>query len=623
MCGIAGRVHADAARPVTEAELRAMCARMEKRGPDDEHVYVGKGAGLGARRLSIQDVPGGRQPLSNEDGTVWATFNGEIYNFKELREELSAKGHRFASKTDTEVLVHLYEEAGERMVERLDGMFAFGLWDAKRRRLLLARDRMGKKPLFYWQEPGGIAFASGIWPLMALPDLPRAVDSTAVDDFFGLKYIPSPRTIFKSVRKLPAAHLLIWESGRSRIVRYWKPRFLPKTKLTMAEAEAECVRLLRAAVARRLTADVPIGAFLSGGLDSSAVVALMAERGKVSTFTVGFEDEAVSETAYARLVADRFGTEHHEETVRLDALEVLPELSRHFGEPFADSSAVPTFYLARAARRRITVALNGDGGDEAFAGYGWYRLLRRFRHADLLPSSLKGALERLTRTWAAHPFEPLRKAARLCAYVSWTPSRRYADAVSYVHTHLRPSLYRPEFLETLGGHDPQTSLAMLFDSGEGDLLDKNLWADWSSFLPDQLCVKMDVATMANSLEARSPFLDRELVEFCASLPSEWKLGNQGGKLLLRKAFEKILPREIVTRAKQGFVVPLTHWMRDPGVRARLEEIVATRDSPCMEYLRRDAMENALREHASGKRNWAGLLWSVLVFDAWGREVLKR
>jgi asparagine synthase (glutamine-hydrolysing) len=625
MCGIAGIVYPDPERPVDEERLRRMAAAIRHRGPDDEGFWTGPGVGLAHRRLSIIDLSAaGRQPMCNEDGSVWLVFNGEIYNFPELRRELEQAGHHFRSQTDSEVIVHLYEEHGVDCVERLEGMFAFAVWDAARRRLLLARDRVGKKPLKYVELDGGIAFASELKALLAGGLVEPRVEPDDLVAYLRLGYVPAPGTGLCGVRKLAPGHRLVWEQGQVEVAPYWSLDFRPKRELGLPDWKRAVRQTVQRAVERRLVSDVPLGAFLSGGIDSSIVVACMAEAaaGPVETFSIGFTHEAYNELPYARQVAERFRTRHHEFVVEADSASLMPVLAELYEEPYADSSALPTWLLARETRKHVTVALNGDGGDEGFAGYRRYEELLR-RRARL----------RLARSLGARALTALALRATPGSGSRWS---RRLDAL---HHLLHPELgsayafavrdFSERDLETLCGADlslaagaPESggvipALARDPRAGRAEL-DRLLWIDTRTYLPDDLLVKVDLASMAHGLEARSPLLDREVLELAASAPAELKLRGSSLKWLLKQAFRDRLPPDLVERPKQGFGIPIHAWFRGPLL-PLARDLLLGRDARAAEWLRPDALESLVERHAAGRGDRGYQLWSLCMLELWLRR----
>jgi asparagine synthase (glutamine-hydrolysing) len=622
MCGICGKLNFDG-RPVGETLIRRMEDVLFHRGPNGRGSYVQGPIGLGHRRLSIIDLSSGDQPMSNEDGSIWIVFNGEIYNFPELTRELQARGHRFKSRSDTEAIVHLYEEYGVDCVKRLRGMFAFALWDGRERRLLLARDRVGKKPLFYRLAADSLAFASEIKAILQDPTVPREMNVQAMHDYLTYQYVPPPATIFKGINKLPPAHTLVWEQGQVRIERYWDLYYTPKLKLSEEEAGQRLRELLRQAVRMRLMSEVPLGALLSGGIDSSFVVAIMAEMmdQPVKTFSIGFAERDFNELPYARIVAERFATDHHEFIVRPDALAVLPELIWHCDEPFADSSALPTYYVSKITRQHVTVALNGDGGDESFAGYLRYLGFRIVQLYQLLPRPLRERA--IGGILAALPSLSVRpgfwhRLARLNEISLAPAAELYAQSITIFNKDRKFALYSPALQDELRG---QNSLDYMFHYFGNDhateLVDQMLYSDIMTYLPGALLVKMDRMTMAHSLEGRSPFLDHELMEFAASLPADFKLRGRTLKYLLKRAGEGILPQEILHRGKQGFGVPLNYWFRGE-LRDFLQEVFAAPRLVAEGYFNGESLTRILREHIEGRADHSYRIWTLLCLELWYR-----
>ena len=619
MCGIVGAVQVGGPPP-DPAILRRMAAALHHRGPDDEGYHTAPGVGLGVRRLSIIDVAGGHQPLANEDGTIWVVGNGEIYNHRALRAALTARGHRFRTGSDIEVVVHAYEEHGEAFVEHLWGMFALAIWDSRRQRLLLARDRVGEKPLLYAPVPGGLVFASEFAALLAHPAVPRTVEPRAIYHYLHFGYVPAPLSAFAGVYKLPPARLLVWEAGAQRQQRYWQVAYAPKVSWPEEEAAERLRALLRDAVRLRLMSEVPLGALLSGGVDSSTVVALMAEATSVPvpTFSIGFSHRDYDELAYARLVAQRFGTSHHELVVEPSATAVLPALVRHYGEPFADSSAVPTWYVAQLTRQHVTVALTGDGGDEAFAGYDRYQAALVAARLDRLPAParrLAGRGGHLLPQWGGR-WSPWRRAQRWLTALPLAPAERYLRWVGLCAEEVRAALLAPAFAHQVAAERPAALLAEAWGlTAGGQPLDALLAADRELYLPNDLLVKVDIATMAHSLEARAPFLDHRVLEFAARLPARLQRRGASGKYLLKRAMADLLPEEILRRRKMGFGVPLAAWLRGPLAR-RLRETLLAPQSLRRGYFRPAVVRRLVDEHVAGRADHAALLWALLVLEEW-------
>jgi len=617
MCGIAGIV---GSQRVDVELLHRMCDSIRHRGPDDEGYFVEGGVGLGMRRLSIIDVAAGHQPIANEDGTVVVVFNGEIYNFAALRLTLESRGHRFSTKSDTECLVHLYEDEGDDFVRHLRGMFAFALWDRKRERLLLGRDRVGKKPLFYRLTPDGIAFASEMKALVQDRTFVREVDPLALHDYLTLQYVPAPQSILKGVRKLSPAHVLTWQSGKVDEKRYWRLSYADKSGLDETAVVEELSERIIEAVGIRLVGERPIGAFLSGGVDSSVVVAAMAQQssGAVKTFSIGFDDARFDERSYARLVADRFGTEHHEFVVTPSAAALLPTLAWHYDEPFADASAIPTYYVARLTSEHVTVALNGDGGDESFGGYDRYVANA---YASRLP--IPPVLRRLARL-AGHRL-PLRgdarsasrRASSALAYLGVEPSDRYAHMMSYFRRDEKSLLYTDDMRAATAERDTYDILTNASSSCDSDgIVDRMLCTDVETYLPGDLLVKVDIATMANSLEARSPFLDHTLMEFAASLPAQMKVSGRVGKRVLKSVARQWLPADVIDRPKMGFGVPIARWLRE-DLRELVHDSLTDETARARGYFEPKTVKALIASHEAGN-NESTRLWALLQFELWHR-----
>jgi len=623
MCGICGIIYNDPQRHVTEEQVRCMSAVIQHRGPDDSGVKTIQNVGLGFRRLSIIDLsPTGHQPMTNEDGSVWISFNGEIYNYLELRDELVKKGHQFHSRTDTETIIHLWEEEGERCVERLRGMFAFALWDANKQTLFLARDREGQKPLFYAAFHDRLLFGSEIKTILQDPDFHVEPDIEAIHHYLAYQSVPAPYSAFKGIQKLPPAHTLLYKNGQIILRQYWKLSFHEKRSIRTLQDEIalqeEIIERLREAVRIRLMSEVPLGAFLSGGIDSSIIVALMAGLmdQPVKTFSIGFTHDEYNELPYARQVAERYGTEHHEFTVTPDAEAIFPELVWHYNEPFADSSAIPTYYVSKLAREHVTVILTGDGGDENFAGYPRYQNQGEHAISQKYPS----LLYRLLR--------PTGMIKTLAQHGGWSKNLRrlkdldqqkllYYYRITHFHEEYQSQLYTPEFWRRLNG---STTVDWMLDiyrqSDANNLLDATLDLDLKLYLPDTLMTKTDIASMAHSLEARSPMLDHQFLEFAAGIPADLKLkdGTQS-KYIFKKAVEPYLPHEVIYRPKMGFGVPIDHWFRHE-LRDMVRDVLLSQRATQRGYFRREYIERILDRHQNKGESWQYLIWNLLMLELW-------
>jgi asparagine synthase (glutamine-hydrolysing) len=627
VCGIAGQVRSDG-RPIERGLLEDMCAALEHRGPDSRGLHCDQFAGLGIQRLRVIDLATGDQPIYNEEGSVAVVLNGEIYNYRTLRRELERSGHHFSTHSDTEVIVHLYEREGPACVKHLHGMFAFALWDARKRRLMLARDRVGKKPLFYSHRDRVLSFASELSALMKDPEVPREVDHPALDCYLAYLYVPAPMSAFRSVRKLPPATTLLYEDGRIRTERYWRLDFSRKRRvIDPTEAQRELREQIRSAVRRRMLADVPLGAFLSGGIDSSAVVAAMAEASThpVKTFSIGFEHQQFNELPSARLIADRYGTEHHEFIVRPDAIETVPAIVKSYGEPFADSSAIPSFYLAKLTREHVTVALNGDGGDESFAGYNRYLSNLLARRLERLPLTLRKVVADLGQ-WlptSGDVASTASRARRLVATLALDAPTRYARYHSYLDPGQRDALYTDEYKRLIGVSPALEVIARPWrEATATSIIDVMLEVDVNTYLSGDLLAKMDIATMAHSLEARSPFLDHELMEFAASLPARLKVSGMKKKALLRDALRGWVPDAILDRPKRGFSVPMAAWFRGELKQYAADVLLdpATLDRG---YFREPYLRAMLEAHAAGTEDNSFRIWTLIMFELWHREFADR
>jgi asparagine synthase (glutamine-hydrolysing) len=617
MCGIAGIVRTDGA-PVDRKLVERMSAAIHHRGPDEDGFYFADGVGLAIRRLAIIDLKTGQQPIHNRDRSKWLVFNGEIYNYREVREQLEKLGHQFYTNSDTEAVIAAYDQYGTDCPKYLRGMFAFAIWDERDRSLFLARDRVGKKPLLYAHTPDQLIFGSEFSALVLHPDVSREVNHEAIHHYLSFISVPAPLTAYRAIRKLEPGHWLRWRNGEIKTERYWQLDFTKKVALSEEEAGERAIELLREAVRIRLMSEVPLGAFLSGGIDSSAVVALMAEESSepVKTFSIGFEEQDFSELHHARRLAEHVGAEHHEFVVRPDAMEILPTLVEHYGEPFADSSAIPSYYVSRETRRYVTVALNGDGGDECFAGYERYAAMNLAQTYSALPG--KGLISGVA---AALPTpesrgNPIGKAQRFVAAASLPPIERYLRWITAFDEAGKQNLYTEEFraetasLRTAGIIEPWFARA----NGSG-IVDAALLADTMTYLPNDLLVKMDIASMSVSLEARSPFLDHRLMEFAASIPEKMKVRRLTTKYLLKKVLKKIVPEQNLTRRKMGFGVPIGYWFRG-AMQPFLRETLLSEKSLGRGLFQPDRVRQLIDEHVEQKMDHSHRLWSLLMLELW-------
>ena len=625
MCGICGLSHSTNQKP-ERALLEKMNAAIAHRGPDSDGFHVDAGVGLAMRRLAIIDVSGGDQPIANEDESVWIVFNGECYNYPEMRAELERRGHQLTTKSDTECIVHFYEDEGDECVKRLRGMFAFALWDEKKKRLLLARDRLGKKPMYYSIQNSTIYFGSELSAVLtALPYKPE-INLEAIDLYLSLQYVPDPFTAYEGIFKLPPAHTLVWENGQLHIQRYWDYTYQPKFTASEDELAEELRARLRDAVKMRLLSEVPLGAHLSGGIDSTIIVALMSEfaSGPVKTFSAGFEEQNFTELPFARAVAQKYSTDHHEFTLTYgDIPSTLEKIAAHFGEPFADASAIPLYHLSVLTRQHVTVALNGDGGDEDFAGYQRYWLdgfanayarAPRFLTRSLIPSIANLFPDNADRPVGQSLINGLKRLEQIPEIDRRASILRWG---SYFSPRQRSQLWKPEFRFNL--NNAQTLLANQFDSVEGSYLDKTLYTDLHTYLPGDLLVKADRMTMAASLEGRSPFLDHEIVEWSARVPDQLKVKGRSGKYLLKKAFAKEFPESIKGRGKQGFGIPVSAWFRGPLYDWSKQMLLAD-GSPLHKWLDRDALKQIIDEHQSGRVDHGKRLYALAMLGVWANQI---
>ncbi len=637
MCGICGAVWSSSGQGVDEATLRHMTRILAHRGPDDEQFLwkppmdrTGRsgipGVGLGFRRLAIIDLATGRQPISNEDETVWAVFNGEIYNYRELRHRLEGHGHTFRTRGDAEVIVHLYEDLGVQFLEHLVGMFAIAVWDQRQGSLMLARDRLGQKPLVYSEQPGRLLFASELKSLLQVPGLGRDLDPGAVDAYFAYQYVPHPRTIFRGIRKLPPAHYAEYREGTLQVKPYWSPDFNVESTEKPETLRNELRERLTTSVKLRLQSDVPLGAFLSGGVDSALIVGLMQKLrdDPVRTFSIGFTIPEYDESAAASSVARRLGTDHTEFRLEPERVDIWEKLVWQFDEPFADSSAIPTWYVSQLAREEVTVSLTGDGGDELFAGYPRYRAVRLSAWADqYLPGSVLAAARRCA-AWLPTSLRQKSRRRRLKRFLEaivLPEERRYLEWIYIFNDARRAELYTDDFLSSLTDTDPAVFCSETWNrAGQRDPVTRAATADLLTYLPCDLMTKVDMASMAHGLECRQPFLDHRVVEWASRIPLRFKMRGLSGKRILAQVFPDLLPASVMRRPKMGFGVPLGHWFRHE-LKGLLQDSLSPESLARRGIMRPEIVRRYVNEHLAGDFDHGYRLWALLVFEMWCRTWL--
>ena len=625
MCGIAGKLYFDPARSVNPAVLDAMTDRLAHRGPDARGVHIDGSTGLGHRRLSIIDLSASaNQPMVGPSGMV-LTYNGEIYNFKALRRDLERKGRAFQTSSDTEVLLALYEDRGADCVRELVGMFAFAIWDPKTRTLFCARDRIGQKPLFYCHRADGFSFASELSALLQDSDVPVGVNITAIHHYLTLHYVPSPETAYAGISKLPPAHTLTLRDGKATLERYWRPSFEPKWTTSVGDLAEEAWELIDTATKLRMVSDVPLGAFLSGGKDSPAIVAAMNHwtENPVKTFTIGFEEAEFDELADASMSANFLRCEHREYVVNPDTVEVLPKLVEHHGEPFSDPSSVPMYYLSEMARRDVTVALSGDGGDEAFGGYSRYAWAWGAGLVDRLPRRLSRALEATTSSLSASGWSPanVQRGAGYAKRIFAPGDERYVSMMCHFTPAARWDLYTDGFRSAIDGPDtPSFFGKSVSESDAVETLDRYMQYDFDGYLSDGINTKVDIASMMHSLEVRAPFLDHRLVEFAARLPATLKQRGTKGRILYKKAVSPHIPSPILNRKKRGLTLPVNAWLRGP-LRPALDDVVSGTRLRERGHFRQDRIERMYRDHVAGRADHGYPLWNLMVLELWMREFI--
>jgi asparagine synthase (glutamine-hydrolysing) len=627
MCGIAGVIEPETAMSFAERREVAgrMCRAIEHRGPDDEGFHIDGGVALGMRRLSIIDLFTGHQPISNEDGSIWIVFNGEIYNFRELRHELVARGHTFQTETDTEVIVHLYEDDGEACVERLRGMFAFAIWDSRDRKLFIARDRVGIKPLHYWQSGDTLIFGSEIKSILQHPKVAREINLQAISDFLSFNYVPGPATAFRGIHKLPPGHTLTFKDSRLTTQRYWDFNYPERAASEPVRDESYYLErlqeLITESVRLRLISDVPLGAFLSGGIDSSTIVATMARLmdRPVKTFSIGFSESSFNELDHARLAARHLCTDHHEFVVTPDVCNLVEEVIWHHDEPFADVSSIPTYIVSKMAREHVTVVLSGDGGDELFAGYERYLIDRDREVFERVPGFIRrNVLMRASRLLPRSAY-----GKNFLHHIALEPDARYIDSISYFNDGKKEDLLASDFRRALGTYDSGEAFKRIYAAPlSRERIDHLLYLDSKTYLPGDILTKVDRMSMAHSIEARVPLLDHKLIEFVQAIPARLKLREKTTKHILKRAVRNLIPPEIIDRPKQGFDVPIKKWLNDE-LRDLLNDTLTDSRTRQRGYFNQCAVEAILDEHRRGRRDNSRHLWGLLTLELWHRAFIDR
>lgn len=614
MCGICGKINFDPSHLVRQEEIKKMADVINKRGPDDQGFYLNNNVGLGFRRLSIIDLESGHQPLSNEDGTIWIVFNGEIYNHLILRERLQQKGHQFKTNTDTEVIVHLYEEYGNECVKHLRGMFAFAIWDDNKSKLFCARDRFGIKPFFYFLDNNKFVFGSEIKCILCDPDISDSMSIPMLDQYLTYGYSSQDGTIYQNIKKLEPAHFLeIHHGGKSTISRYWDIQYTPD----YSKSEDDWCQLLEdklsESVNMHMMSDVPLGAFLSGGIDSSSVVSLMSKYSSnpIKTFSIGFKEAEFNELQYAREIAQKYNTEHHEQIIEPESVSLLPKLVDMYDEPFADASAIPTYFVSKFAREYVTVALSGDGGDELFAGYDEYKKIENISKYNILPNSVNRHL------WGfIHNSIPQGVKGRGATYYLSKPKESLPAYISIWHISERKKLFRKEYWEGIKEKTAESIRSKFFgEESSSDYIFNMQKMDMQRYMVDDVLTKVDRASMLNSLEVRVPLLDHEFAELTFSIPSELKTKNKIKKYILKKAMKDYLPKSIVAHKKQGFALPLKLWFKS-DLNEYVNDTLISTSSPLYEFLDPTYVSKIINDHNKGMRDFNRKIWSLLFLNQW-------
>jgi asparagine synthase (glutamine-hydrolysing) len=617
MCGITGIIYKDPKKRVNADMLENMCSVLHHRGPDEWGAWQNGNIGIGMTRLRIIDLEGGTQPIHNEDKKIWIVFNGEIYNYKKLRKNLEKRGHKFYTSSDTESIVHLYEEFGKDCVKHLRGMFAIAIWDQNKDELFLARDRLGIKPLYYTDNGERLIFGSEIKSILINPDVDAKVHTSSLINYFAYGYVPDPETMFEGIHKIPPGHMLIYKNGRLDIIKYWDVVF-KFDKIQPEEYYVErLLEILSNAVKIRLMSEVPLGAFLSGGIDSSTVVALMARQMSepVKTFSIGFENQEYDELKYARIVSERYNTDHHEEIVKPDAKSIIINLVRQFDEPFADSSAIPTYYVCKMARKRVTVALSGDGGDELFGGYKRYLDGPISNCSNRIPFVIKKnimmRLGKILPEW----FPGLNTLRHLTV----NGDERYVRKLSKGTSTIHENIFSKEIIDRIATSDPSPVMLNYMNFIKcKDQLTRRQYVDMKTYLPGDILTKVDRTSMMVSLEARVPFLDHKLVEFSATIPPELKIRGMTTKYILKKAAERILPKEVIYRPKRGFAMPVSNWIKKDWLEMS-DELVLGKQALSRNNFKKEFLKSIMLEHKWGRRDHSYLIWTLMILELWFRE----
>lgn len=613
MCGICGILNHDRTNHVGQGQLFEMTQPSLHRGPDDQGFFSFEHVGFGFNRLSIIDLHNGHQPMSNEDGTVWIAFNGEIYNFQSLRKELQARGHIFRTHTDTETIVHLYEDYGEDCVKKLRGMFAFAIYDQKKQKLFCARDRFGIKPFFYHTDHKRFLFGSEIKNILAVMDDMPELNFDALDYYMAFGYTPSNQSIYNSIKKLPPAHTLTLSAGKEPLIKkYWDVCFEPDYSIQEAEWEARIIEKLKEAIKIRMISDVPLGAFLSGGIDSSAVVALMSELmdQPVKTFSIGFHEKEFNELPKARIIADRYQTDHHEHIVESQSIDILPKLINAYDEPFADSSAIPTYFVCEFARRHVTVALSGDGGDELFAGYDHYQKLNRVQNFHNITAGLFISPLRLL-----HSIIPTKVKGSGITYYMSRPRNSFAAYFGKMQETERAQIYRPEHWQNLKTRGESIKKAILAATDGNEFISRIQEVDMHTWLVDDILTKVDRASMSNSLEVRVPILDHEFAELTFKIPHQFKLKGSSGKHIFKQALRPYLPKELLFQKKKGFGVPLKQWFKN-DLKQYLQDQLMDPGNSIYQYLNYNYIKKLVHDHETGMRDLNHKIWTIVFLNEW-------